>query len=205
MKKHRLLLYEFASRRVRSKLLLLWLLLLALALYDRLITEVLGDFWFVLWLIIPTLMGLWVYYAYLVRRAALIVTPQYVLLQGPLTAVKISYGRIASITSTHMAQHFDPQSLKMGDHFRVDHLYEYTCGFIEFISIPPGLKKNRHHFSRFLFSPQRPGLLLVVDDWMKLSRDLEVARQKWQEARGIGQKEDTRSLAARILDYGKQP
>ncbi|GIK59032.1 MAG: hypothetical protein HND44_07775 [Chloroflexi bacterium] len=204
MKKHRLLLYEFSSRRVRGKLLLLWLLLLALALYDRFITEVLGDFWFVVWLMIPVLVALWVYYAYLVRRAALIVTPQYVLLQGPLTAVKISYGRIASITSTHMAQHHDPQSLKMGDHFRVDPLYEYTCGFIEFISVPPGLKKNRRHFSRFLFSPQRPGLLLVVDDWMKLSRDLEVARQKWQEAHGIGKKEDTRSLAARILDYGKQ-
>lgn len=204
MRKHRLLIYEFASRRFRGKLLLLWLLLLALAVYDWFITPVMGDLWFVIWMLIPLVVGFWIYYAFLVRRSALIVTPKYVLLQGPITAVKISYGRISSITSTHMAHHYDPKSLKMGDHFLVDPLYEYTCGFVEFFNIPPVMKKNRRHFSRFIFSPQRPGLLLVVDDWMKLSRDLEVGRQKWQEARGIGQKEDTRSLAARILDYGER-
>lgn len=186
---------------MRNKVLLLWLLLLALALYNALVTAVLGSFGFVLWLLIPVLVLLWVYYAFLVRRSALIVTPTHLLLQGPLTAVKISYGRVASVTSTHMAQHYDPQKLKMRDHFLVDPLYDYSCGFIELFKLPVALKKNRKRFSRFLFSPRRPGLLLVVDDWMKFSRDVEVARQKWQEARGQGHKEDNRSLAARILDY----
>lgn len=205
MKKHKLLLYEFASQRMRNKLLLLWLVLLALALYDQYVTRVLGEFWFVVWLLIPLLATLWVYYAFLLRRVALIVTPKYLLLQGPLVHVKISYGRIASVTSSHMSQHYDGKTLKGRERFVVDPLYEYACGFIELYSFPKGLsKKQRRRFSRFLFSPRRPGLLLVVNDWMKLSRDIEVARQKWQEARGLQQKEDTRSLAARILDYGNR-
>lgn len=202
MKKHKLLLYEFASRRLRQKVLLLWLILLALALYDSFITPVMGEYWFVLWFLITALLGFWIYYAFLVRRAALILTPNYMILQGPLAAAKISYGRVAAVTSTHMAQHYDPQSLKGREHFVVDPLYEYTCGFVELFSFPKTLdKKRRRRFSRFLFSPRKPGLLLVVDDWMKLSRDVEVARQRWREAHEMAQKEDSRSLVARILDY----
>lgn len=202
MKKHKILLYEFASRRIRNKLLLLWLILLALAVYDQFMTRVLGEFWFVVWLLVPLLAALWIYYAFLLRRSALIVMPKYLVLQGPLASVKISYGRITSTTSSHMGQHYDLKTLKGRDRFVVEPLYDYACGFIELYSFPKGLnKKQRKRFSRFLFSPRRPGLLLVVNDWMKLSRDIEVARQKWQEARGLAKQEDTRSLAARILDY----
>lgn len=200
MKKHKLLLYEYGSARMRNKVLLLWLILLALALYDYKF-PVLGEYWFALWLLIPALVLLWIYYAFFVRRAALIVTPNYLTLQGPLTAVKISYGRITAVTSTHLNQHYPLKSLKGREKFRVRPLYDYTCGFIELYHFPPRLKQKRRHFSRFLFSPRRQGLLLVVDDWMQLSRDVEIGRQKWHEARGPRNKTDNRSLAARILDY----
>jgi hypothetical protein len=201
MKKHKLLLYEFASRRIRNKLLLLWLILLATAVFDWFV-PLFGGYWFVVWLLIAALMLLWIYYAFLVRRAALIVLPKYMVLRGPLTEVKISYGRVASVTASHMSQHFESQTLKGRERFIVEPLYKYSCGFVELFSFPKTLnKKGRRHFSRFLFSPRRTGLLLVVDDWMQLSRDVEVARQKWREAHELMKKEDTRSLAARILDY----
>ena len=41
----------------------------------------------------------------------------------------------------------------------------------------------------------------MVDDWMKLGRDVETARQRWRERRGMLDYGDNRSLAARILDY----
>ncbi|MCP4360285.1 MAG: hypothetical protein GY796_19940 [Chloroflexi bacterium] len=202
MKTHKLLLYEFASKRMRNKLLLLWLVLLALALFDLLITPVLGSLWFVLWLAILLLMLVWVYYAFLMRRAAFIVTPNYLLLQVPFKSVKISYGRVSSITSSHMAQHYNLKQLKGQDRFLVKPLYEYVCGFIELNSLPKALRKERRlWFSPYLFSPRLSGMLLVVDNWMQLSRDVEVARQHWREKRGLAQKEDKRSLAARILDY----
>lgn len=202
MKTHKLLLYELASRRVRNKLLLLWLLLLLLASYDTFISPLFGDYWFVMWVAVAALVLLWVYYAFFVRRGALIITPNYLILQGPLNQVRLSYGRVTSVTSSHLSQHFDLETLKGRERFMVEPLYQYTCGFIELYSFPKKLSpKKRKRFPRFLFSPRRLGLLLVVDDWMKLSRDVEIARQKWREANNVGEKEDTRSLAARILDY----
>jgi len=201
IKKHKLLLYEFTSKRMRNKLLLLWIVLLAFTLFDTFVPMT-GDLWFILWGILPLLFALWIYYAFLIRRAALIVTPKYMILQGPLTAVKISYGRVATVTSSHMNQQFDLKSLKGRQKFLVKPLYHYPCGFIELNSLPKKLGKSRHlWFSPFLFSPRRAGLLLVVDDWMKLSRDVEDARHRWREARGLQDKDDNRSLAARILDY----
>lgn len=201
MKKHKLLLYEFTSNRMRNKLLLLWVVLLAFILFDTFVVPVTGDLWFILWAVMPLLFALWIYYAFLIRRAALIVTPKYMILQGPLTAVKISYGRVSTVTASHMSQHFDLKSLKGRQKFLVKPLYSYSCGFIELTSFPKKLGKRRLWFSPFLFSPRRKGLLLVVDDWMKLSRDVDDARQRWREARGLHEKEDKRSLAARILDY----
>lgn len=53
-----------------------------------------------------------------------------------------------------------------------------------------------------MFSPHGKGLLLIVSDRMKLSRQIEGARTTWQEKRGINGRndDDTRSLVARILD-----
>lgn len=193
--------YEFTSKRMRNKLLLLLLVLVAFIVFD-IFVPVTGDLWFVLWAVVPLVLVLWVYYAFFVRRASLIVKPQYMILQGPFTAVKISYGRVSTITSSHMSQHYDLKSLKGRQKFSVKPLYQYSCGFIELNSFPKKLAKQRRlWFSPFLFSPRRPGLLLVVEDWMKLSRDVEDARQRWREARGLEVKEDKRSLAARILDY----
>lgn len=201
MKKHKLLLYDMASKRIRSKLLLLCLLLIVVAAWD-LYRPFLGNYWFLLWAAIPVLLILWFYYAFLMRRAALIVTPKYFILQAPLHKAKISYGRITSITSSHMSQHYALKSLKGRDRFRVKPLYEYPSGLIELKSYPKALQESRRWwYSKFLFSPRHTGLLLVVDDWMKLSRDVEEARQKWREARGLRDQKDNRSLAARILDY----
>lgn len=195
------MLYEFTSKRMRSKLFLLLLVLLTFAAFDMFV-PVTGDLWFVLWAVIPIVFVLWFYYAFLIRRAALIVTPKFMILQGPLTAVKISYGRVSTVTSSHMSQHYDLKSLNSRQRFLVKPLYQHACGFIELNSLPKKLGKGRRlWFSPFLFSPRGTGLLLVVDDWLQLGRDVEEARQRWREARGLQAREDNRSLAAKILDY----
>lgn len=91
MKKHKLLLYEFTSKRMRNKFLLLLLVLLVFILFDAFVINVTGNLWFILWATVPPVCALWVYYAFLIRRAALIVTPNYLILQGPLTAVACGF------------------------------------------------------------------------------------------------------------------
>ncbi len=114
MKKHKLLLYDQMSRRMRGRLLWLGLTLLVLAVVD-LLRPFLGPTFYLLWLVVGLVVLLWLYYGILVRRAGVVVTPSYLLLQGPLRGVKISYGRISAVTSTQMAQHYDFDALKGGE------------------------------------------------------------------------------------------
>ena len=93
MKKHKLLLYDQMSRRMRGKLLWLGLALLVLAVVD-LLRPFLGTYWYLVWLVLGVVAMLWIYYSILLRRAGVVVTPGYLLLRGPFKQVKISYGRI---------------------------------------------------------------------------------------------------------------
>ncbi|RMG95264.1 MAG: hypothetical protein D6706_12475 [Chloroflexi bacterium] len=74
-----------------------------------------------------------------------------------------------------------------------------VCLFVEFSSLPKGYGRYRLWFPRILFGTARPGLLLIVDDWMQLSRDIEVARTQWREERLNKQRHDSRSPAAHFI------
>jgi hypothetical protein len=200
MKKHKLLIYDQLSRRMRSKLLWLGLILLALAIYDG-IRPFLGDFWYLAWVVLGVVLILWVYYAILLRRAGLTITPNTLLLRGPLRKVKISYGRIDTITSSQMRQHYSFKELKSRERSLVKPFFDTTCSFISLNSWPKTLKQRGRWFPRLLFGVRREGLLLASPNWMQLNRDVEEARQRWREARQQDKKKDGRSLAAQILDY----
>ena len=200
MKKHKLLIYEVMSKRFRGILLILAILLFALGMYD-LYSQVLGNFWFVFWIMWLGVVALWVYYAVLVRRAGLVITQDYFMLQGPLKKVKFSYGRIETITSTQIAQHYKIDEIKGRERGLVKPYFGNTFVFVELSSYPKTLKNRERWFPRSLFGTRRRGLLLPTADWMKFSRELESARQAWQRSRGIKSKEDNRSLAAKVMDY----
>ncbi|VAW33754.1 hypothetical protein MNBD_CHLOROFLEXI01-1077 [hydrothermal vent metagenome] len=186
---------------MRGKLLWLGLILLALALYDYWIRPFLGDFWYLAWLVLGVVLILWVYYAFLLRRAGITVAPNYLQLRGPLRQVKISYGRIDTITSSQMRQHYNFKELKSRERSLIKSFFGTTCSFISLNSWPKTLKQRKLWFPRLLFGVRREGLLLATPNWMQLNRDVEEARQKWREARQRGKKKDGRSLAAQILDY----
>ena len=199
MKKHKLLLYDQMSRRMRGKLLWLGLILLVLAVVD-LVRPFLGSYFYLLWLVIGLVAVLWVYYGILLRRAGVVVTPHYLLLQGPLRGVKISYGRMDTVTSTQMSQHYDFNTLKARERSLVKPFIGATCSFVNMHSWPKTLNQRTLWFPRLLFGVRREGLLLASPNWMQLNRDIEEARRKWHDARQQKDKKDGRSLAAQILD-----
>ena len=185
---------------MRGKLFWLGLFLLALAVYDW-INPFLSDYWYMAWIALGVVIVLWFYYSILLRRAGIVVTPNYLLLRGPLRQVKISYGRIDTITSTQMSQHFNLKELKGRERALVNAFLGATCTFVSLNSWPKALNKQRTlWFPRLLFGVRREGLLLAAPNWMQLNRDIEEARRKWHDARQQKNKEDKRSLAARVLD-----
>ena len=185
---------------MRGKLFWLGLLLLLLATYD-LLRPFLGRTWYFAWIALGIVFILWIYYAILLRRAGLFIAPNYLLLRGPLRQVKISYGRIDSITSTQTSEHYNFKELNSRERSLVKPFFGTTASFINLNSWPKTLKQRRLWFPRLLFGVRREGLLLAAPNWMQLNRDVEEARQQWREARQQKQKKDGRSLAAQILDY----
>ncbi|MFQ5399206.1 MAG: hypothetical protein ACE5E7_06365 [Anaerolineae bacterium] len=200
MKRHKLLLYELISRRMRGKLLWLGLILVALAGYD-LYHPIFGDLWYVMWAVIGIVFILWVYYGVLMRRASVQIRPQYLVLKGPVYGMKISYGRVNSVISTHISRHYPLEELNGREQALVSQLYDRTCALVELRSYPKAFARRHLWFPRLLFGKSRPGLLLAVDNWMALSRDIEAARAAWRERADRRSRGDRRSLAARILDY----
>ena len=184
---------------MRGKLLWLGIFLLVLAVYD-LIRPFLGNSWYLAWLMLAVVTVLWVYYSIFLRRTGLTVTPDYLLLSGPLRQVKISYGRIDTVTSTQMSQHYNLKELKARERSLVQPFFGTACSFISLNTWPKTLDQRTLWFPRLLFGVRREGLLLACPNWMQLNRDIEEACSKWREARQQKTKKDGRSLAAQILD-----
>lgn len=202
MKEHRLLLFEAMSRRMQSRLLLLGLALLAVGLLDLFYQPIFGDFWFLVWIALALVVGWWVYYAVRVRRAAVEVHPQFILLSLPAQQIKISYARISNVVSSQIAQHYEWNELSGREQAWVKSFFKLSCPFVQLLGYPEALEEDnrKRAWPKTLFSQRQPGLLLAVDDWLALVRDIETARQRWREAKGLADQEDKRSLAARILD-----
>lgn len=204
VKKHRLLIFDVLSRRYRWKLLILWVVLLVLGLADLLYRSFLGDYWYVLWIVLPLVILFWGYYTFFLPRAWFIVTPDHMLLQTPAGQMKISYGRLDNVTSSQMVQHFTLKKLSRRDRVLAKPHFRQTCALLEMNSMPEALEKKRNQLPAILFSTGRPGMLLLVEDWIQLSRDVEVARTNWRatrKPRQNGDDDDPRSLAARILEF----
>ncbi len=177
MAKYPLLPQRRASRRMRWKLVLLAVLMLALGLYDQ-FTGVLGPNWLYLWLALIPVAILWLYYALLLPRAAVHITPENFRLQGPLYGRSLSFKRIRTISPGKLEQHYSYQDLSLGERPILKPLHQRTCAFVELNSYPKAFRWRRWWFPRTLFGTRKKGLLCYVDDWMAFSRELESVRAR---------------------------
>lgn len=200
MKRHPLLIYRRLSERLRGVLLALLLVLLALGLYDLGVRTILGRFWILVWFVVPIVAALWFYYAVLVPRSALEIHRDFLRLRGPVYAVRISYGRILSVTGARFDQHHPPDGLSGRERSLLGPLYRQTCVLVELSALPRRLQSHYLWFPRTLFATAQTGLLLAVEDYYRASLDIEEARLRWTEQQSGLANEDRRSLAARVLD-----
>ena len=196
---HPLLLYQLISQRMRNKLLLFMVLFLAAGVVDLFVMPVLGDLWYFTWVGFAGAALLWLYYAVLLKRAAIKVRPDLLVLQGPLSRLKISYGRIISATSVRLESHHSYKQLTSWQKSTFRPLYQETCVLIDLDGLPRAAKWQKNLLAKQLFSSTGPGILAGVQDWIALSQDIEVARSGWITRREAQLKGDTRSLAAKVM------
>ena len=202
-KKHRLLLYDLISRRMRGKVLLLVIFFLVAGIADWYL-EFFGALWYFVWIGLAVSSVLWVYYGLLVKRASVMVREDLLLVQGPLTRFKVSYGRIISTTSVRLDRHHPYKSLSSWEKGTFRPLYEQTCLLVDLEGWPKARATQKSWLAKQLFSTSGPGILCSVEDWMSLSQDIEAARGEWLLRREKYKKGDTRSLAAKVMSLDDQ-
>jgi hypothetical protein len=172
---------------------------LGIGIYDYFNPVLADDLWFYFWLLIPIVFLLWLYYALVMPRASIQLRPNALRLQGPIFGYNISYGRIYSVTSAQMSQHFPYDSLKGREKGVLEPIFKRTCVFIELKNYPKNFRWQHLLFPKFLFGTSRPGLVCVTRDWISLSRDVEAYRGERYERVHNADRGQARSLAAKVL------
>lgn len=123
-------------------------------------------------------------YAYLARRTAWVqCRTKHLYIQTPIYPLAVSYGRFKIVRPTTFAEVFDPAKVKG---MRRDWLQPYwtqTVLVVELSKYPVNETWLRLWFSPYLLTPNGTGLVLLVSDWMALSRQLEDFRTDWDMRR----------------------
>ena len=99
--------------------------------------------------------------------------PGYLKFVTPFMRLNISYKRIHKTTTTEMRQLFPPQSMSSWMRDIFSPLASQTALIIELKSFPISPVILRLFLSRFFFKDKTPHFVILVQDWMKLSSELD--------------------------------
>jgi hypothetical protein len=111
--------------------------------------------------------------------------------QTPLYGLKISYRRIQNSRPVDLARMWPPSTLSRGQRNLLAPFFRMTALGLDLRGLPLSGLARRLFFSRFLFAPDQTGLVLIVRDWMALSRQIATIGEKARAAaqprtRGVG-------------------
>jgi extradiol dioxygenase family protein len=123
------------------------------------------------------------YFAYVQARR------DHLRIQTPLYRLKISYRRIHNTRPVDVGRMFPPSSLRAGERRLLAPFFGKTALGLDLHALPLSRLALRLYFSRFLFAPDQPGLVLLVNDWMALSRQVSTVGEQWRasaQSRGRG-------------------
>ena len=100
----------------------------------------------------------------------------HLLLATPFLRMKISYSRIRRATSASMAVLFPPRGLRGMNREILNPLFKLTAVVVELNALPMPASTLRMFLSPFFFKDSTPHLVILVQDWMGFSTELESLR-----------------------------
>jgi hypothetical protein len=126
-------------------------------------------------LIAAVLMGV----ALLARMAYVQAHPRALRLRTPLLPMVISYGRLNTIRTTPFKVQYPPEQLSWSRRQLAQKLYGHTCLLVELSGYPMPRRILSLLLGRFLLPLNSTGLVLLVEEWLQLSNEIESARAEW--------------------------
>jgi hypothetical protein len=136
----------------------------------------------------------------LVMRKSAYVQPfgDHLLLATPFLRMKISYSRIRRATSANLAVLFPPRSLRGFRRDILEPLFKLTAVVIELNALPMPMTTLRLFLSPFFFKDNTPHLVILVQNWMAFSAELESLRVSSGDEPVQKKKTRDQSLLARL-------
>jgi hypothetical protein len=114
---------------------------------------------------------------WLIQNSAYIqLQKDFLKLATPFLRLNISYKRIRRASSAHMGSLFPPNSIRKSEIDIIEPLSKMTAIVIELNALPMPQSSLRFFLSRFFFKDTTPHLVILVDDWMRFSAELESKR-----------------------------
>ena len=159
------------------------------------------------WLAFVSIGGLNIFIGILlliVRRSAY-VQPfnDYLRLVTPFLRLNISYRRIRRASSSNMGALFPRNTVSSWRAEIIEPLAKMTALVIELNSYPMSQSSLRLFLSPLFFKDKTPHLVILVNDWMKFSAELESMRAGTGTASAPQQKRSANSILSRLPGKNK--
>ena len=135
----------------------------------------------------------------IIKRFAYVqVFPTYLKLVTPFLRLKISFKRVTRTTTTEMRLLFPPKSMSWWIREIFAPLSSLTAVVIDLNSYPVSPRIMHLFLSRFFFKDKTPHLVILVNDWMQFSTELESMRTNTNPDTGKRQKRPKDSILSRL-------
>jgi hypothetical protein len=124
--------------------------------------------------------------------------PGYLKFVTPFLRLNISYKRIHKTTPAEMRQLFPPQSMSSWMRDIFSPLASQTALVLELKGYPISPVILRMFLSRFFFKDKTPHLVILVNDWMKLSSELDSLKSGIDPNPPPARKQQSNSILSRL-------
>jgi hypothetical protein len=129
------------------------------------------------------------FYSLLARRAAYVQChPSYVKIRTPLFSVLVSYRRILRVRPAEFHVQFPPAEMNRSQRRLLQPFFGRTVISMELNSYPMSERRLRVWLPWFMFATEVVGFILVVENWMALSRQISVYSDRWVARRQARQR-----------------
>lgn len=135
--------------------------------------------------LVPALIALiLLVFIFLARRTAWVqCRPNHLRIQTPIYPLIVSYGRIKEVLPKSFSQVFNPAKEKAARRSWLRPYWGQTALVVRVSKYPVRKAWLRLWFSAYLLSPDTPGFVFLVEDWMGISRQIDDFSTAWEARR----------------------
>lgn len=107
--------------------------------------------------------------------------PDHLRISTPFLRLKISYRRLRAAQPLDLRRLYRPSELTWAEKRALSPFLKKTSLSVKLTSFPLSPAFLRLFLPKVMFLPGGQGLLLVVEDWMKLSTEIDTFSTSWQQ------------------------